>query len=99
MSKRYSLRAVLCVLTLAAIVLGYSQWRRQQLLQRVEVLTNAGVTVYARQGWWTRAWMPIPRAARLSLKEGPKGQFAFGGAGYSLAEADERIVQFRGVLR
>jgi hypothetical protein len=99
MGKRYSVRALLVLQTAFAVLLGYSQWRRQRLLSQIEAMRDAGATVYVRQDGWARAWMPSPRNAQLEVKEASAGTFVVGGRTLTLAQADERIVQFRRRLR
>jgi hypothetical protein len=43
---RFSLVALLMLVTAVAVTLGYAQWRRQSIHREVEALTALGARVY-----------------------------------------------------
>ena len=47
---RFSLAALLMLVTAIALTLGYTQWRRQSIYREAELLTALGARVYLSDG-------------------------------------------------
>jgi hypothetical protein len=93
--KRFSLAAILVVVTILALLFGYGQWRRRAILDSVENLGHEGVSVRFSDSWWKAAWLPTPRGADLNVTEPSAGVFKIGGATYSAEDGNERLAKLR----
>ena len=69
MSKRrirFSLAGLLLVTTAIAAFLGYSQWRRQNILRQVEAIEQLGGRVNLPNGYADVLWQRRPRRGYIA---------------------------------
>jgi hypothetical protein len=92
---RFSLAALLVLVTVVALVLSLGQVRRQRLLREAKGLRDAGVTVVLEDDWRAMVWMPAPRNATLEAEAAGPGKFAFGDATYATADANDQLTLLR----
>ena len=97
--KKYSIRAVFILMTLAVLALGYGQWRRQSILREVGRLQAEGVEFALKRNWWTSAWLPAPQFAQLDANEVAGGAFQIGDATHDLSKSDQQLHEIRHQLR
>lgn len=58
--KRFSLKALVAFITTVAILLGYSQYRRQTILRECKGLKSDGVQFVLSDDWVDRIWQRLP---------------------------------------
>ncbi len=58
--KRFSLNTLLILITAVAVFLGYSQWRRQQIIAACESLETEGVYISLPNERRDRIWQRPP---------------------------------------
>jgi hypothetical protein len=62
---RFSLRALLIVATALILLLGYSQWRRRNILQACEKLVRDGYQFPVSDTWKDYLWQQKPTVGRM----------------------------------
>src|SRR5687767_5675153 len=70
-SARFSLKALLIAMGIVAIGLGYSQWRRQTMLQDYAALRADGVQFVLPNAWIDRVWQRHPDEIVLMTQQSP----------------------------
>ncbi len=60
---RFSLKAMLALVTVFGLLLGYSQWRRQMILSLSRFLDERGLSVPVPSSWLDQVWQRTPRRA------------------------------------
>ena len=96
MSRRrisFSLKFLFAVSTVLILLLGYSQWRRQTLLHKFDLLRSRGIILNIPAAWLDRLWQRIPPSAivgraTITMNE-ERGTFEFGPDEQSQALLDE----------
>jgi hypothetical protein len=63
--KRYSLKAMLILVTVVGLFLGYSQWRRRSILRQVSELRSFWARVDVPDDWIDVVWQRRPSKGRL----------------------------------
>jgi hypothetical protein len=58
--KRFSLRALLILVTALGLFCGYSQWRRHHLLRTCSMLEQRGISIQLPSSWQDRVWQRLP---------------------------------------
>lgn len=78
--KRFSLRALLILVTVVGLFLGYSQWRRQRMIRRCQWYASQGYFLDLPNDIRDWIWQRMPRHGRMSaynygvLFHGPKNE-------------------------
>jgi hypothetical protein len=69
--RRFSLKILFAVSTLAIVFLGYSQWRRRLILRQTDEIRMLGGLVDLPNGYFDCLWQRIPESAviRVSLTQ------------------------------
>jgi hypothetical protein len=75
---RFSLSALLVLLTALALFIGLSQARRRSILKETDALRNAGANVPISDTWWDKVWLRIPDEASVVLSKKPPGKYEMG---------------------
>ena len=61
---RFNLRTLFIGVALAAILLGYAQWRRQHIMNEARELESQGFTLLWQDTWTHWIWPVIPNEAK-----------------------------------
>lgn len=85
---RFTLRSVFVALTLAAMFLGYSQWRRHRILSEAAELKSQGFTLLWEDGWVHQLWPVVPADAKCEYYTNPDGTWRFGSNVYQAFDDD-----------
>jgi hypothetical protein len=83
--RRFTLSSLLLIVTATAVLLGYTQWRRQWLKNAVAEFNKAHGTdlVMSQTLFWPKA---TPRKVTLTFTQNIGGQLVRGGKEYSYSE-------------
>jgi hypothetical protein len=87
---KFTLRSLFIMLTLAAALLGYTQWRRQRILREARELESLGFTLLRQDTWTDWIWPVVPKEAKCEYYQLPGGKWQIGSDVYR-AEQEEEI--------
>jgi len=62
---RFSLKALLILVTAIVLFCGYSQWRRQDILKECEYFKSQDIEIIVPNGWSDYIWQRRPSKALL----------------------------------
>ena len=86
---QFSLTAVLIVVTIAGLLMGFAQSRRSRILRESTELEAHGVRLLWPRGTIGAFWPVIPKDAVLAFNEISPDEFEIGSTRYSLDEANK----------
>lgn len=66
---RFGLKGLLLSVALVAILLGYTQWRRQTVLREARALEPQGFTILWKHPWMDQIWPIVPKEAAIEYYE------------------------------
>ena len=89
---RYSLRALLIIVTAAAVLLGWLQWRRQRIAGEIEALKLDGALVSASVG---RLWPSVTGLAVIRLQFPDSNTAVVGDREFTLDEAKAYVQEMK----
>jgi len=85
---RFGLRSLLIVVTLAAAILGYAQWRRQRILREARELESQGFTLLWQDTWTNQIWPVVPKEAKCEYFSVDGDRWKIGTEVYRAADED-----------
>ena len=85
---RFTLRSLLIIVTLAAALLGYAQWRRHRIMREARELRSEGFTLLWEDTWANWIWPVVPKKAKFEYYEVPGGKWKLGSDIYRAEDED-----------
>jgi hypothetical protein len=90
---RFNLRSLFILFALVASVLGYAQWRRQNILREARVLESQGFTLVWEEHWADWVWPRVPSTAKFEYRQLAGDQWRIGSHVYAEHEIDALYAQ------
>ncbi|MGN6135906.1 MAG: hypothetical protein ACTHOU_15565 [Aureliella sp.] len=86
-SFRFSLSALLLLVTCTGLFMAYARQRRAAIVQESDSLRSEGIRLQWERGALNLFWPAVPRTAYFEFNELPSGRVEIAGVTYPLDEA------------
>jgi hypothetical protein len=84
---RFTLQTLFVALTLAAALLGYTQWRRQRIMREARELEAQGFMLLWQDTWTNWIWPIVPKEAKCEYYHLPDDKWKIGSEVYQDEDA------------
>lgn len=93
---RFSVASLLLLVTATALLLGYTEWRRRDVIRKYEALRAEGLTLQPLSGTW---WPKGPPTALIMFRPRGSNMLSHHRSRYTIAEAIARYRDWHARLK